>query len=308
MALIMILLMILYNYEFVFMFTKKKNNDMDDDNDETTNEQILKRVEISTGYERKKKKKYKTIEIHVVKEEKVVFSIVNLIYMHFDLYFNYILICLIYFLMIDQEKNYLVLALYIFILCILILRILFIVNEFKNDYEYLIAFSISFFISIRIITISRGYTLIYLFSCIYLLILILSYILVDRRKILVTLMLLFHLYSACLYLNSNYIFVLIILLIALPFSIGNDDRKYNCSFCGIFLPVCIILFFQLYGFKNIYNYMMDFKDNINSVLMFDVFGLAQNIIHGSYINEFDIMQNLNEFFAYNFGNKKDKSF
>lgn len=294
-GLVLLLIMIFINYEFIFVYSTIKNSEIDESQEENTNDQVLKRVEISTGYERKKKKKFKTIEIHVVKEEKIKFSIINIIYMQLDLYLNYILICLIYYILIELEKNYLVIAVYCLILLLLILRVFFLVNEFKNDYEYLIAYSISFFLALRLITISRGYTLIYFISCFYLFILILSYTIVDRRKFLVTIMLLSHLFSACLYLNSNYIFILMILLISLPLAIGSEDKKFNCTFCSIFIPISIILFFQLYGFKNTYSYMYDFKDTLNSAFMFDIFGFVQNIIHGSYINEFDVMESLTDF-------------
>ena len=277
-----------------------KNNDIDDSQDENINEQVLKRVEISTGYEKKKKKKFKTIEIHVVKEEKIKFSLSNLVYMHLDLYLNYVLICLIYYILVKLEKNYLVITIYCLILSVLILRIFFIINEFKNDYEYLLAFSISFFLALRLITISNGQSIIYCISCVYLFILILSYCSIDRRKFLVTFMLLTHLFSACLYLNSNYLFIIIILLISMPFAIGSEDKKFNCSFCSIFVPISTILFFQLYGFKNIYSYMSDLKDTINLAFMFDIFGFVQNIIHGIYINEFQVMENFTNFFINKF--------
>lgn len=286
--------MIFVNYEFVFVYSSMKNTEIDENFDENSNEQVLKRVEISTGYERKKKKKFKTIEIHVVKEEKIKFSFINLFYMHLDLYLNYILICLIFYFLIELEKNYLLIAVYCVILLILILRIFFVVNEFKNDYEYLIAFSISFFHALRLITITKGYTLVYFISSFYLFILILAYCTIDRRKFLVTLMLLSHLYSACLYLNSNYLFIIMILLISLPFAIGSEEKKFNCTFCSIFIPISTILFFQLYGFKNIYAYMFDLKESINSAFMFDIFEFVQNIVHGTYINEFDLMENLTE--------------
>lgn len=282
-----------------------KSNDLDENLDDPISDQVLKRVEISTGYERKKKKKYKTIEIHVVKEEKIKFSLVNLIYMHLDLYLNYILVCLIFYILIEIEKNYLVMAIYCLIIVVLVLRIFFVINEFKNDYEYLIAYSISFFQALRLITISKGYSLVNFISSFYLFILILSYCTVDRRKFLVTLMLLGHLFSACLYLNSNYLFILMILLISLPWAIGSEDKKFNCTFCSIFIPISTILFFQLYGFKNIYSYMYDMKESINSAFMFDIFGSVQNIIHGSYINEFDVMENYMEL-LYDFYSLKNK--
>ena len=162
-------------------------------------------------------------------------------------------------------------------------------NEFKNDLEYFYAYLISFFLGIRLLTISRGCSSLYVASCINLLILVVTYSLLDKKRILITCLLFFHLYSACIYLGSNYLFILIISLFCLPLAIAFDEVNTNISLIRFFFPGVVVLVFQLYGFKNAYSNMLILNEHLNNILKFDLLGFVHSIVHGSYVSEMNVL-------------------
>jgi hypothetical protein len=122
---------------------------------------------------------------------------------------------------------------------------------------------------------------------------------VDKRNFLVTLLLLFHLYSACCHLASNYIMILMISLICLPISIACDDQKYGCSVFRFLIPGLVILFLQLYGFKNLFANMLIFNTHLQIFLKgFDLFEFVQYFVQGSIISEFKIIDWIFNFAIY----------
>ena len=172
---------------------------------------------------------------------------------------------------------------------------LFFINDFKNDTEYLYAFSLAFFVGIRMVTQTITLKTSFILSCIYMFILIIMYCLNQRRRIFFTILILFHLYSACIYLTSNFVFILIILLIFVPLFLTKNDNKLNCSILSIFLPLFIIITIQIYGFKNIVKYLISVNVLIKNYFNFDIFSFAQNMVHGEYINEAEMIKNIMNF-------------
>ncbi len=146
--------------------------------------------------------------------------------------------------------------------------------------------------AIRLLTITRFYGALYFISCIYVFSLILYYCMTERRRILVTILLLFHLYSACVYLSSNYLLIMIITIICLPISIAMDSSKNIFSFIRFFFPGMLIMCVQLYGFKNIFMLMINFNENLRATLKFNVFGFVQRLVQGNYVNEFTVIENI----------------
>ena len=128
--------------------------------------------------------------------------------------------------------------------------------------------------------------------CFYNFILLNMYCLNERRRLLYTLIILFHLYSACVYLESNFIFMLIIIVMFVPLFLHSNENKINCSMMSIFFPLFIILIFQIYGFKNLVGYFKEFNVKINNLVNFDLFGYAQNLVHGDFIQEFKIISEM----------------
>ena len=119
-GLVFITLMIIGNFEYIVIMNDKRT---DFDDGEDSSEQILRKVEVSTTYEKKKKKKVKTIEIQIVKEDRTPFNYMNIFYINSDLCANYATICLIFFLIKDVEKNYFIIVFYSILAGILIIRV-----------------------------------------------------------------------------------------------------------------------------------------------------------------------------------------
>jgi hypothetical protein len=142
------------------------------------------------------------------------------------------------------------------------------------------------------LTISRGCNSLYLASCINLLFLVVIYSLLDKKRVLITLLLFFHLYSACVYLGSNYLFILIISLFCLPLAIAFDEINTNCSLIRFFFPGIVVFIFQLYGFKNVYANMLTINEGINGMLRFDLLGFVHSIVHGNYISEINFISSI----------------
>ena len=167
---------------------------------------------------------------------------------------------------------------------------LFFINDFKNDTEYLYAFSIAFFIGIRLITHTIKLKTSFVLSCIYMFILIAIYCLNNRRRVFFTILISFHLYSACIFLNSNFVFILIIILIFVPlFLVKGENNRLSCTVMGICFPLFITIVSQIYGFKNLLKNLLSLNGLIKENIKFDLFDFAQNIVHGEYVNELEII-------------------
>ncbi len=167
---------------------------------------------------------------------------------------------------------------------------LFFINDFKNDTEYLYAYSITFFIGIRLVTHTISLKTSFIISCMYMIILILIYCLNSRRRIFFTILILFHLYSSCVFLSSNFVLNLIIILIFVPiFLRKGENNKLKCSVMSIFFPLFITIVVQIYGFRSVLNKILVLNSFVTEQINFDIFGFAQNIVHGEYINEMEII-------------------
>lgn len=178
------------------------------------------------------------------------------------------------------------------------------VNEFKNDTEYLYAYAISFLLGIRLLTITVSCTPLYVASQCYIFSLIILYCIADRRHMMFTIFLVFHLISACMYLNSNFLMMIIIILTCLPLALTNEDKKFSCNVIVLLVPIIGIFFIQLYGFKNVITYLYIFGEHLEATFKFDMFAFAQDLVHGNYLDEFQIISRVFEiatkYFNYEF--------
>jgi hypothetical protein len=285
-GLIYIIGIVIINNYFFFNIKKELNNDLNEEDAE----ELFKNFEISATIEKKKKKRTKTIEI-IIKEPSLKFN--SILYIHTDLSIDYINICLMLYLIKDVEKSYIMLCLYIFSLAIFLIRTLFIISEMKNDYEYLYAFMIALILGIRLMTITRDNSPLYICSCFYMLSLITLYCIIDRRRFLATMIIIFHLLSACLYFTSAFLLILIAIVICLPLAFKRQEKRYNQSTVTIILPCVVVVIFQIYGLRSIFARLLEFEDGIKYAFQFDVFGSVQSIVHG-YRNEFSLLQMLFE--------------
>jgi len=115
-GLVFVLLIIISNFEFVAVLDDKTGRD------NRNIEQVLKKLQVSATYE-KKKKKLKSIEIHVGGQEKTPFSFMNFIYDNCDIIMNYFLVCLVILFIKEVEKNYFIIIFYSLLLAILFIRV-----------------------------------------------------------------------------------------------------------------------------------------------------------------------------------------
>lgn len=168
----------------------------------------------------------------------------------------------------------------------------FVSSEFKNDFEYLYSFTLTFILGIRLLSITKGITGLYIGSSVYLFLLIILYCLVDRRKIFVTLMIVVHLLSACIHLQSNFLFVLMIIVLFLPLTISINENRMKFSFFSFFIPISFISFCQIYGFKNIFGILLTIDEHFKETFMFDFLGFIQYIVQGKWLNEFNIISKI----------------
>ena len=148
----------------------------------------------------------------------------------------------------------------------------------------------AFLLGIRLLTITKLYNALYFAVGLYMFVMVIFYCMTDRKNLLVTLLLFVHLYSACVYLVSNHLLILMISLTCLPISMKFDDNKYGCSVIRFFLPGLIIMFLQLYGFKNIFSNMLLVNSYLQNFFKFDMIGYIQRVVQGNFINEFGVIE------------------
>jgi hypothetical protein len=283
-GIVYIFIFIFINSEFFYYPRSRKTNE---ELLEEEAEELMKKVEISAT----KRKRRTRIEI-VIKEPGMEFY--NVLYLLVDLSSNFTNICLLFYLLNEIERNLIVMIFYTFLLAIFMLRVLFVITEMKNDYEYLFGYLISFFQGIRLLTVTGQYNLLYTAGCLFMFLLVMQYCLTERRKFLVTSILMFHLFSACLYITSLFLFVMMVLVFCLPMILRND-KKMHCSTLIMFLPIIVIAIFQIFGLKTIFMKFYEFEDYLKEGLGFDMFSFVQKIVHGYKSYEFTIISSVFDF-------------
>jgi hypothetical protein len=68
---------------------------------------------------------------------------------------------------------------------------------------------------------------------------------------------------------------------------------------GIFFPLFITIVSQIYGFKNLFKNLLSLNGFIKENIKFDLFGFVQNIVHGDYVNELEIIRYIVNFIIKN---------
>ena len=113
-----------------------------------------------------------------------------------------------------------------------------------------------------------------------------------------------HLYAGCIILNSNFLFIDLVTVLCVPISFGfmhnnsseNNEDKGNsngCS-CAFLIPALIVLGFQLYGFKNVYYWMLMINAKFKKIFFgFDIVSIFITLDEGKEYNELSIMKKYN---------------
>ena len=255
-------------------------NDNDNDNDETNSDDEdflnLNIDEITNLYRKKYKIKIIANNTSYIKIKRNLFAI------DFSLcYFDMILTTVF---AVYYEYNVFLKILYIIIICFLLSRKFFLLNEIKGNVFYFIYYVISFIFSSRLIFFtcidSFYFTIIMhlnMFS------LLTYYCFSNRRNLFVTIFIILHLFIAYYQkLFTFLLFNLVFVILTLIFLNFRDKEKYriekydgqNSKLSLIFLLSLMTFFLiQLYGINNLlyliqsgYDYLMNLMDKISLML------------------------------------------
>ena len=255
-------------------------NDNDNDNDETNSDDEdflnLNIDEITNLYRKKYKIKIIANNTSYIKIKRNLFAI--------DFSLCYLDMILTTVFAVYYEYNVFLKILYIIIICFLLSRKFFLLNEIKGNVFYFIYYVISFIFSSRLIFFtcidSFYFTIIMhlnMFS------LLTYYCFNNRRNLFVTIFIILHLFIAYYQkLFTFLLFNLVFLILTLIFMNFRDKEKYriekydeqNSKLSLIFLLSLMTFFLiQLYGINNLlyliqsgYDYLMNLMDKISLML------------------------------------------
>ena len=255
-------------------------NDNDKDNDETNSDDEdflnLNIDEITNLYRKKYKIKIIANNTSYIKIKRNLFAI--------DFSLCYLDMILTTVFAVYYEYNVFLKILYIIIICFLLSRKFFLLNEIKGNVFYFIYYVISFIFSSRLIFFtcidSFYFTIIMhlnMFS------LLTYYCFSNRRNLFVTIFIILHLFIAYYQkLFTFLLFNLVFVILTLIFMNFRDKEKYriekydgqNSKLSLIFLLSLMTFFLiQLYGINNLlyliqsgYDYLMNLMDKISLML------------------------------------------
>ena len=255
-------------------------NDNDNDNDETNSDDEdflnLNIDEITNLYRKKYKIKIIANNTSYIKIKR------NLLAIDFSLCYLDMILTTVF--AVYYEYNVFLKILYIIIICFLLSRKFFLLNEIKGNVFYFIYYVISFIFSSRLIFFtcidSFYFTIIMhlnMFS------LLTYYCFSNRRNLFVTIFIILHLFIAYYQkLFTFLLFNLVFLILTLIFMNFRDKEKYriekydeqNSKLSLIFLLSLMTFFLiQLYGINNLlyliqsgYDYLMNLMDKISLML------------------------------------------
>ena len=255
-------------------------NDNDNDNDETNSDDEdflnLNIDEITNLYRKKYKIKIIANNTSYIKIKRNLFAI--------DFSLCYLDMILTTVFAVYYEYNVFLKILYIIIICFLLSRKFFLLNEIKGNVFYFIYYVISFIFSSRLIFFtcidSFYFTIIMhlnMFS------LLTYYCFSNRRNLFVTIFIILHLFIAYYQkLFTFLLFNLVFVILTLIFMNFRDKEKYriekydgqNSKLSLIFLLSLMTFFLiQLYGINNLlyliqsgYDYLMNLMDKISLML------------------------------------------
>ena len=255
-------------------------NDNDNDNDETNSDDEdflnLNIDEITNLYRKKYKIKIIANNTSYIKIKR------NLLTIDFSLCYLDMILTTVF--AVYYEYNVFLKILYIIIICFLLSRKFFLLNEIKGNVFYFIYYVISFIFSSRLIFFtcidSFYFTIIMhlnMFS------LLTYYCFSNRRNLFVTIFIILHLFIAYYQkLFTFLLFNLVFVILTLIFMNFRDKEKYriekydgqNSKLSLIFLLSLMTFFLiQLYGINNLlyliqsgYDYLMNLMDKISLML------------------------------------------
>ncbi len=169
-----------------------------------------------------------------------------------------------------------------------------ITSEFRNEKEYQYAYLLSFYLVLRLLVKCNGATGVYFTTCGFFFFIIIIYCIIDRKKYYLTFLFIILLVPVCLFLESNILMLLTLMLVILPIFFSNIDfTKGQAKFFHFFLPISIIVMCQLFGYRNISQYFQYFNEYAKIEFGLDLFWISDNsILDFSLIDEYKIVKNI----------------
>ena len=200
----------------------------------------------------------------------------NLIYIIFDCFCNYFIICLLIKIYHYYEKSLIFKILYCFLMMIFHFMKIFIIHKIKNKNEYYLYYLIWLFFSLRLITLTNNNLYVSFFiNHLNLLLFLIFYFLSDKQNYLFTIFISLILVIAYYKLNSFMFIIDIIIIFCILFlinfvnlndenekSTNNEEKKDNDDFGNMniynglsllfLLPILVFFIIQL-KFQNFFN-------------------------------------------------------
>ena len=269
-----------FDIHFCLYFSEKSLNN--DELKELPDAQVNKILEFTSD------NSFKNLKIQIIHENYNKFRFVNIISIFFDIVLNYINICIIAFFFGKNESNIFINIIYYALIILFLLPKYFILTNLRNSKEFNYSFFISFYLSLRLITIPFSVSkLLYISFEISALILLIVYSISTHRNTIMDIVII--IYLLCNYTKINKFFVcldIITLFISPKIQnyLNGIKKKYfnknskmnhdeenefkNKLIVYAFFAVLILLIIQIYIFQNLEK-IIKLLENISVRMEFD---------------------------------------
>ena len=269
-----------FSLHFYLYFSEKSLNN--DELKELPDAQVNKILEFTSD------NSFRNLKIQIIHENYNKFNLSNIITNFCDIIFNYFILCIIAYYFREYDSTIFISIIYFVLTVLFLLPKYFILVNMRNDKEYCYIFFISFYLSLRLITIPFSTSkLLYITFEISALILLITYSISIHRNTIMNIVII--IYLLCNYIKINRFFVsldIIALFISPKIKdfLLNIKSKYfnnNSSVNSVeenefknkltlfsFLIVLSLLLFQIYVFQNLEK-VIGLLDYISSRMEFD---------------------------------------
>ena len=269
-----------FNTNFYLYFSEKSLNN--DELKELPEAQVNKILEFTSD------NSFKNLKIQIIHENYNKFRIVNIITIFFDIILNYFNICIIAFFFLKNEINIFINIIYYVLIILFLLPKYFILNNLRNSKEFNYSFFITFYFSLRLITIPFSTSkLLYISFEISAMILIINYSISIHRNTTMDIVIITYLFCNYPKINRFFVCLDIITLYISPkvqnylidikkkyftknSKMNHDEENEfkNKLIVYAFFTVFILLIIQIYIFQNLEK-MVKLLENISIRMEFD---------------------------------------
>ena len=272
--------LILFGRKIYSLLYYSNENMTNDDLKELPEEQINKILEFTSNIS---KHKLKNLKIKIIHDNNK-YKMINIFLISIDLCLNYLEICILFIVLNERHNNFIMKLLYIALIILFISTKFFVINEIKNNIEYLSCFFIAFIFSLRLLVLSGSYLTVLHYICHFnLLLLIIGYSINDKKNKFISVILVLCLIFELPNLNSFFLPIDLITLIFFPIikeyllkkyiniakginSIKNREINNKCNLSLILVIFLLILFLlQLYGISSYNKISKYFRHDMNNI-------------------------------------------